>query len=262
MLRRFYGECMKVKIYSIDGKEIKEIETSLFDEVVREDLIRRAALSDYSKEYQPKGTYRYAGMQTSAYYRGEKDVYRSMKNRGSAKLPREIRPKGRYGKVRRVPFAVGGRRAHPPKAEKIIVERINKKEYTKALRSAIAATANEEMVRKRGHLFENLPIIVEDLEKFKKTKEVVGLLQRFGVIKDVERSKKRVKRKVGRKGGTNRPRSILFVVSEEWKAGANLSGANVVMAEKAKVKDFAPGGVAGRLTVYSLNALSKLEARI
>ncbi|MEM4366525.1 MAG: 50S ribosomal protein L4 [Candidatus Anstonellales archaeon] len=252
---------MKVDVYSVDGKKKGEIESRIFDEDIREDLIRRAALSDYSKEYQPKGAYRYAGMQTSAYYRGEKDVYRSMKNIGGAKLPREIRPGGRYGRVRRVPFAVGGRRAHPPKPQKIIVENINKKEYIKALRSAVAATASSEAVKKRGHIFEKVPIVVDGLEDLKKAKEVIALLEKLGLMSDVERSKERAKKRVGRKGGTKRPKSVLFVVSGDWKAGANLSGSDVVVAGKAKVKDFAPGGVAGRLAVYSSKALSELEAR-
>ena len=38
------------------------------------------------------------------------------------------------------PGTVGGRRAHPPKSEKIWSKKINKKENAKAIRSAISAT--------------------------------------------------------------------------------------------------------------------------
>ena len=64
-------------------------------------------------------------------------------------LPHEKLPKGRYGRVRMIPFAVTGRRAHPPKVEKIIEEKINKKEYQKALFSAISATASSDVVKNR-----------------------------------------------------------------------------------------------------------------
>jgi len=68
----------------------------------------------------------------------------------------------------------GGRRAHPPKVERNWKEKINRKERLIAKNSAIAATANKEIVVKRGHKFNeklSLPIVVDDkFEKIKKTK--------------------------------------------------------------------------------------------
>ena len=49
-----------------------------------------------------------------------------------------------------IPQATGGRKAHPPKTERIIHEKINRKERRLAIRSAVAATANREMVEGRG----------------------------------------------------------------------------------------------------------------
>ncbi len=66
-------------------------------------------------------------------------------------------------RVARVPQATGGRAAHPPKVEKILVKEINRKEKRKAFRSAIAASTYTDLVRGRGHLFEgDLPLVFED----------------------------------------------------------------------------------------------------
>ena len=125
---------MKANVYSLDGKVVKQITLpKAFESDYRKDLIKRAVLSDESKTYQPKGNYIWAGFETSAKYRGRKETYGTLKNMGIPHLPREVLPKGRWGKVKRVPSSVKGHRAHPPKANKGLVEHVNKKEYNKAL---------------------------------------------------------------------------------------------------------------------------------
>ncbi len=89
------------------------------------------------------------------------------------------------------PCVVGGRRAHPPKAERNWNEKINKKEKKLAKNSALAATADKEIVTKRGHKFNEkitLPVIVDDkFEKIKKTKDVIEALEKIGVYDDILR---------------------------------------------------------------------------
>ena len=129
-------------MYSLDGKAVKEVELpAAFSADVRMDLVSRAAISDQTKHYQPKGNDPRAGMETSARYRGRKEDFGSGKNKGTAIRPREVLPKGRLGKVKRIPSAVKGRRAHPPHVNKVIIEEMNRKEYAVALKSAIAATS-------------------------------------------------------------------------------------------------------------------------
>lgn len=257
---------MKADVYNLEGAAAgKKVDLPVqFDEEVREEIIRRAVLSEESKEYQPQGPYRWAGTETSAEYRGRKGDYGSLKNRGQAMLPREVRPKGLMGKVRRIPSAPGGRRAHPPKPEKKIVENINKKEYKKALLSAIAATAHPDLVKARGHAYDGLaPIVFEDaFEAVKKTKDVIKALTPI-IGKDLERAKNNRKARSGvrsRKAGTRTPKSALIVVSggDILKSARNLAGVDVVSVEKLKVKDLAPGTHAGRLTVYTEAALKKI----
>ncbi|MFH1306472.1 MAG: 50S ribosomal protein L4 [Candidatus Micrarchaeota archaeon] len=263
---------MKADVYSNDGKKSGEISLpSLFEEPVRLGLIARAAISDQTKQYQPKAPYKRAGMQTSAKYRGRKDDYGSIKNKGIAMLPREVLPKGRFGKVRRIPSSVKGRRAHPPKVEKIIIEKINKKEYMKALRSALAATASSEYIIARGHKLPakfSLPIIFDETcENIEKTKIAQKLLNAIGINDDLKRGKKSKKRSGvrTRKGGKRRPKSLLLVVEDAKSkfahAARNIAGIDVVSAKELKVLDLAPGAKAGRLAAYTKKALDELAKK-
>jgi len=174
------------------------------------------------------------------------------------------------GVVRRVPHAVSGRRAHPPKVEKEQGKTINKKERQLATRSALAATTDADVVADRGHQFDadlDLPLVVSDeFEDLVKTKEVVALLDALGVAEDIERAEEGKKVRAGR--GTTRgrkyktPKSILFVTSEEpSKAARNLAGADVATASEVNVEDLAPGTHAGRLTIFTESALSEVADR-
>lgn len=257
---------MKVNILSLDGEKSGEIEMpDVFGGEVRPDLILRAVRAEMSKQYQPKGAYRWAGLQTSADYIGNKDAYRTMKNRGQAMLPHEKLPKGRIGRVRRIPFAVTGRRAHPPKPEKILVEKINRKEYRKALLSAISASASQESVKLRTGAEYKVPyILVDDIEQVSKAKELLKVLKSLGIAVEVSKSSQGRKRVTGfRRKRLNRAykvrKSILFVVSKDCplvKSGSGIPGASVVKADKIKVGDLAPGGLPGRIVVWSSSAVS------
>lgn len=262
---------MKANVYSLTGEERGSIELpSVFSEPVRSDLIVRAVLAEESRLRQPKGAYKWAGLQTSAEYRGRKEAYGSIKNRGISRLPREKFPKGKFGKVRRVPFSVKGRRAHPPKPEKIIVEKINARERQKAIRGALAATAQKEIVRARGHLVDavkSYPLVVENaFEALSRTKDVVFVLSKLGFSSDMLRARRNSKPRSGvmanRRGGTRRPRTVLLIVGEDKgivKGARNISGVDVVQVEKLSAKLLAPGTHAGRIAVYSEGAVEKLR---
>ena len=243
---------MKVKVYDLNGNVVEEIETPLFDAEVREELIRRAVLSDESQEYQPKGAYRWAGMETSARYIGRKGVYATLKNQGQARLPREILGGGRHGRVRRIPHSVKGRRAHPPKPEKKIVEKINKKEYLLAMRSALSSSK---------------PLVFEDkLEELTKTKEGYEVLAKF-IKKELEEAKKSRKRISGlrrrRKARAYKLKKIGVVIgTKEIKALSNIPGLIVVDVENVKVKHIAPGGQANRYVILTKSSLKELENKV
>jgi large subunit ribosomal protein L4e len=252
--------------FKINGEE-REIELpKQFEEDYRPDLIKRAFEAYSSQKYQPKSSYKYAGLQNIVEYYGRRAAWRATINTGRSRVPREKIAKGRSGRVLRIPSAVKGRRAHPPKTEKILKLKINKKEQFKAMRSAMSATIHVEVVKKRGHSFKEIPLIVpQKIEEIKKTKELKKYLSQLGIEQDLTRSENRKKRSgvsLLRRGGYKTRKTALVVVGGECpalKAGANIPGATIKRVELLNINDLAPGGVAGRLTVWSESAIKKIK---
>lgn len=246
---------MKATIYSVEGKALKQIDLpAVFESPRRDDLVKRAVLSEESEGYQPQGSYKYAGLETSARYRGRKDDFGTVKNKGIPHVPHEVLPNGQIGKVKRIPYSVKGRRAHPPKTSKKIVEYINKKEHAKALASALAFSADRQTVcaRMNAEIGLALPIVLEQgFEKLAKTKDVAKLFDALNLTAYLKKAKR------------NGTKSALIVVSDSGsaKAGMNLPGVDVVRAKDLKVKDLAPGTHPGRLTLYCESALPQIAKR-
>ncbi|AGK60163.1 LSU ribosomal protein L4P [Archaeoglobus sulfaticallidus PM70-1] len=248
---------MKAKVYDLKGEVVEEIELpSVFDTEYRPDIIRKAIHSLQSRRRQPYGPSPLAGINYSAENWGP--------GHGYARVPR-LKTGSRAVKV---PQAVGGRRAHPPKVQKIWEEKINKKEMRKALCSAIAATVNAQLVSERPHIFSGeLPkIVVDDLQNLKKTKEVVEALKAIGVYEDVERAKSRKRYRAGKGKMRGRryivKKSVLIVAGEKsdiLNSARNLAGVDVVVARNLNVELLAPGAKAGRLTVWTKSAIEALE---
>jgi len=253
------GMKTKAKVLSLSGEVLREIALPrVFLEEYRPDLIKRAVLAAQANRLQPYGTNVLAGRDTSAESWGP--------GYGVARVPR-IKTGRRAAKV---PQAVGGRRAHPPKPEKILSEKINKKERRKAIKSAIAATADETLVRRRGHKFgAELPIILEDaFESLSKTREVKEVFERVGIWEDVLRAKERkVRAGIGKMRGRRykTKKSVLVVFATEnghegiRRAARNLPGVDVVHVRLLNAELLAPGTHAGRLTVWTESAIQSLQ---
>jgi large subunit ribosomal protein L4e len=247
---------MQVPVRTLDGGTEGEVDLpAVFDRVVRPDLIRRAVLAAQANRKQDYGTDDYAGMRTPAESFGS--------GRGMAHVPRE------GGRARRVPQAVSGRRAHPPKSEKDRSLSVNDKERKQATRSAIAATADADLVAERGHEFDEdvaFPVVVSDeFEGLTKTKEAVSALEALGVHGDVERADEtKVRAGQGSTRGRKyrRPKSVLVVTSDEPSLAArNLAGADVTTAREVNTEDLAPGTEPGRLTVWTESAIAEVADR-
>jgi large subunit ribosomal protein L4e len=247
---------MNTTVHDLDGAEVGEIDLpDVFGTQFRPDLIRRAVDAARANRRQDYGTDEYAGLRTPAESFGS--------GRGMAHVPRQ------NGQGRRVPQAVKGRVAHPPKVEKDRGLDINDKERKLAVRSAIAATADAEQVAERGHRFdaEELPVVVSDeFEELVKTRDVVSFLEAVGLDDDIERADEGKSVRSGR--GTTRgrkyqePKSILFVTTgEPSKAARNLAGADVATAANVSAEDLAPGAHPGRLTVWTESAVEEVASR-
>lgn len=261
---------MKIDVFDLNGSAIEKVELpEVFKEPIRQDLILRAVLASQSKRRQVYAVNTMAGKRTSAHYHGVRRERYSMMCKEMARLPRlhgKLSPHLMW-RPRFAPQVKGGREAHPPLAEKIWIQKMNKKEKRKAIRSAIAATANKELVLKRGHRFagKELPIIVEDkIQEIKRTKELVELLKKVGLEKELERIKER-KIRAGRGKTRGRRYKIkigpLFVITQDKgisKAVKNLLGVDVCRVENLSAEYLAPGAMPGRLIIYTKSALEKL----
>jgi large subunit ribosomal protein L4e len=248
---------MKAQVKKLDGGVTKSIELpEIFSEEYRPDLIKKAVMALQSTRRQPHGSYAFAGICSSAVGWGS--------GRGSSHVPR-LKNGSRAAKV---PQAKGGREAHPPKVEKVLIKEINQKEKQKAFRSAVAASVNEDLVKGRGHLYDGaVPVVLEDkFEAIGRTQDVITALTSAGVYNDIERAKDSKKVKAGRgkmRGRRFKQRKSLLIVTAEKPllAARNLAGVDVVTVDQLNVEHLAPGMLAGRLTVWTESALVRLEGR-
>ena len=120
--------------------------------------------------------------------------------------------------------------------------------------SALAFSADRKSVTSRSNdeIGVSLPIVMENsFEKLSKTKDVMKVLESLNLLKLLEKAKR---------NGTKAP---LIVVSDGkvLKAAANIAGVDVVKVSDLKVMHLAPGTHAGRLTLFSENALPELAKR-
>ncbi len=261
---------MKLNIISrnSENKGSKDL-PSQFNEKVRVDIIKRAVEAEQSANRQSYGASPDAGMRHSVRISKRRHDYRGTYGIGQSRTPRKVMSRsgtrmnwtGAFA-----PQTVGGRRAHPPKAEKILEKKINKKEKSLAIRSAISATILKEYVEKRGHVVpDNYPFVVESsIDNLKKTKEVVDFLKSIGLEKELLRSEK----KKGRAGkGKMRSRKYkkkkgpLIITADDCdllKSAKGIPGVDVVKVSELTAELLAPGTYPGRIAIWTEKAVEKL----
>ncbi len=267
-------------IYDLDGKKKGEVQLPrVFEAEYRPDLIKRAVLSARSARIQAHSTDWMAGKRTTALNKGTGYGMARVRRvkagtKRSGRKGRPWSPKFRSFPAAGVgafaPQTVGGRRVHGPLVETILIEQINKKERKKAVQSAIAATANKELVLERGHKagkIESFPIVIEDkLEELKKAKEVEAFLGKIGLSEEMERTQER-KIRAGR--GKMRGRKYrtktgpLIVIAEDkgiGKAASNLAGVDVSSVNALNAEKLSPGAHGARLTIWTESAIRKVGA--
>ncbi len=248
---------VKVNVYGIDGAVKETVDLPpVFDTPYRPDIIRKSFNVLHSNKRQPYGADPLAGTKHATASVG--------KGKGQSRVPRLTQ--GRTAAL--APCVVGGRRAHPPKAEKIWKEKMNKKEKLLAKNSALAATKEKDIVTKRGHTFDEtltLPVVVDDeFEKIKKTKDIITVLEKIGIYDDVLRSTNGKHIRAGRGKSRGRryriPKSLLIISTKDTleKSSNNLSGVDITKPDQLNIEYLAPGGDPGRLTIFTKSALQQL----
>ena len=248
----------KLNVYDLEGKVTGETTLpEIFKVEYRPDIIRRAVTAIEANARQPYAPSLTAGMRHSVQTWGKGwGVARVQRLMGSSTAAQS-------------PNNVGGRRAHPPKVEKDLGKKINKKELLLGKLAALRATSEAELVKARGHRFDEklpVPIIVkDDFEDIKSTQEAVKALASIGVYDDVQRAIDGKSIRAGRgkmRGRRYRtPKSLLVVVSKECKGGRsvrNIPGIDVTTPNALNASVLAPGGAPGRLMLVSESALQTI----
>jgi len=263
----------KVNVYSLDGNVSKQVELpNIFLTQFRPDIIRKAVNAARANRRAPYGPSPTAGIRHAVRQWG--------KGRGSARVQRLTQG----AKAAESPCNVGGRRAHPPRPWRDWSEKINKKERSLALHSAVAAVSNRKIVSGRGHRLDEkvtLPLVLSNdfeslydsiKENYEKkgerpayTKETMKILKAVGLENELDRARNGMHVRAGRGKMRGRrvksPKSILFVVKDVEKTKVcvgNIHGIEVVEPKKLSLELLAPGGDAGRLTVFTEDALKEL----
>jgi large subunit ribosomal protein L4e len=254
----------KISILGLDGKEKESIDLpEVFSIEPRLDLIARAVVSIEAGSKQPQGRDPLAGKRNTA------ENWNT--GFGVARVPR--RQGSGYPGARQAAFApmcVGGRLTHPPRSEKILVKNINKKEKHLALMSAISATQKRALVKGRGHFVDDvpsLPIVIDDkFQALKKSKEVLEIFEKLGLLKEIDRVKDHVTIRAGKGKRRGRKYKIrkgpLIVIKDNFgifNAARNICGVDIVTINNLNCSALAPGTRCGRLTIWTQSAFNELK---
>jgi large subunit ribosomal protein L4e len=252
----------RVHVVSLEGKPGAALALpDAFGAPVRADLIARAVVAAQSHRRQPYGSSPTAGNRHSVEWSG--------KGKGVARTPRLMDSM----RGAQAPNTVGGRPTFPPRVDRIWSKKINRKERQLAFASALAATRDAKLAQARGHRVPHgvhLPIVLEDpVEQIVTSSAAQALLVRLKLWSDVQRAQSGThltsSGRARRRGRVRRtPRSLLVVTSAPQQARGfrNLPGVEVVSAQRLATEDLAPGGAAGRLTLFSHGAVETLRTRL
>jgi large subunit ribosomal protein L4e len=257
-----------VSVINMSGKPGDQVQIpKVFSTPLRPDIVSRAWWILHSHGLQPYGRDPMAGERTTA------ETSNPPTGRGISRIPR-VKGAGtnRANQAGGVASIVKGRLPHPPRSEKVIYRKINVKEKKLALDTAIAFTGDVRAVSWRGHKtgrLMNFPIVVsDDLESVEKTAALESFLAGLGLTDELKRIYGGVKRRSGTarmRGRTTRKKlGPLIVVSSDRgvsKAAASIPGVEVAEVDSLSVLPLAPGGVAGRLTIWTSSAFEALGAR-
>jgi large subunit ribosomal protein L4e len=232
---------------------------AVFETPYRPEVIQKVYNNLNSYTFQRQGRYPAAGQMVSAESRNT--------GLGIARIAR-ARGEGfpRAGQAAGVASVRHGRLAHPPVSWKNIYKKVNKKEKLLALCSALAATTNSELIKRRGHKIKDeiqLPIVVSnEIESVVKSKDLEKILFNLGLEEDLKRTFIR-RNKSYHKNSINRRSalSVLILVGNDEKIGRlsnSLPGITVKSIKSVSVLDLAPGSKPVRLTIFSENAIKEL----
>ena len=250
---------MKIDVVNLEGKKIKSIDLpAQFNEDYEPNLIKRAIIVIESRIRVPYGTMKSAGLDYSAKLSRRRRNYKGAYGKGISRVPRKTmwRRGMQFGWVGAMaPGTVGGRRAHPPKSEKIFDKDINVKERKKAIRSALSGLVKKNRINIIENTFENLT----------KVKETQKILENLGFKNEMKRTKdKTVRAGKGKRRGrkTKAKQGPIVIVSKKCnltKVIGNLPGFEIEVVNNINTKLLTKGHREPRPTIWTEGAIEKLN---
>jgi large subunit ribosomal protein L4e len=256
----------KVQVLDINGNKIKEINTVLFEDPIRKDIIYK--IIEAEKQISPYKPKLYSGMNRSASgnVTHKRHTWKTDRGRGMSRIPKKTmwRRGTQFSWIGAiVPNTRGGRRAHPPKGI-ILKKKINKKEYIKALLSSLSLVCLEkEIIKKYDSLKDKkivikLPLVVEDKLLKLKTKDFLKTLKLIlKGLYEISIKKRKIRAGIGKMRGRKYKKNagLLIVISndEEFK----IKGFDIVKTKDLKIANLASGGA--RLTMFTEKAVKEME---
>jgi len=167
----------------------------------------------------------------------------------------------------------GGRMFAPTKIYRRWHRKVSKGQRRYAICSALAATAVPSLIMSRGHRINTIPevpFVIADgqINKLKKTKEAVALLQSLKAYEDVEKSinSKRVRPGKGKARGRRftRAKGPLIIHTKSWsnmllKSFRNIPGIELCNVKRLNLLTLAPGGHLGRFVIWTESAFRSLD---
>ena len=258
---------MKLQVMNTNNESSSTVSLpTQFNEALRPDLVKRAVLALQASRRQKYGAKVDAGLRQSSYLSKRRHKYKGTYGAGRSRTPSKVMNRSgiRFHFVgATVPQAVGGRRAHPPKAEKNWSVKINRKERHKAIRSALSAVISADAVKARGHVVpDSYPFVLDkSFESIERTKDLRQSLAKLGFDDELARvSSPSIRAGVGKSRGRpyQNKKSLLFVVSKDCpllRAAKNLAGVDVIPVTSLNAEYLAPGSQPGRATLFTDSAL-------
>ncbi|MCX8158702.1 MAG: 50S ribosomal protein L4 [Candidatus Pacearchaeota archaeon] len=251
---------IKTTLYSSAGTKKEEISLpEIFSSKIREDIC--AKLFEATKEIQPYAPFAEAGKRHSASgtISKRRHKWKGSYGKGISRVPRKKmwrRGNQFYWIAAEVSSVRGGRRAHPPKLIKKL-KKINKNEIKLAIASAIASTANKQIILSRYSSLKeiNPPYVIEELPS--KTKDLIASLEKiFGSAFSIAMKNKKVRAGKGKARGRKYKSNagLLIVIGKDEHA--KFKGIDIVKSNELSISDLYP---LGRLTIYTKKAIKDLE---
>ncbi|MCW1293829.1 MAG: 50S ribosomal protein L4 [Candidatus Parvarchaeota archaeon] len=260
----------KANVLSLNNQKVGEIDLpDAFEYIINKKLIQKAFLAEQSRNFQLKYTDPMAGKRKSSTLSKTRRTYKTVYGHGLTRTPKKVtwRMGTQFVYVgATAPNTVGGREAHPPKKEKVLEKKLNKKEKIAAIKSAIAASANRDIVKSSHEIGDiELPIVIEDkLNDISKTKELYKTLSAIGLESELIRTKKRIIRAgKGKMRGRKYKKKLgmIIITTEPDKLRRSAANMNIDVADvrKLNVSDVSHAGKPGRLIVWTQSAVASLK---